>query len=212
MSLPVIVRVTVGAMVMTAALLALAASADAHTELVSSTPTLEATLDEAPQALTLTFNEPVPARFTTVTLTVDDLVIGPLRVTNPGPESIRVEVPRGSAADRREAEWVAAYRVTSGDGHPIEGEIRFTVRADPGASATGSRSRGQSPGAGTASETEPYAEATPTSGDEPAAGNEDSQNDRTPDVIATVVIGTLALTATVLVLLVLTRGRTREDE
>ena len=211
MSLTVTFRALLGAMAGIAACLLFAAPAAAHTELLSSTPDAGSTLDDAPRAITLTFNEAVPARFTTVTLRVADRAVGALPVTNSDPDTVRAEVPDGLAADR--ATWVAAYRVTSGDGHPIEGEIRFTVRPDPAAQPAESPSEGQSPDTETATETpEATPESTPSSGDASAESTEASQSDRTPDVIATVVIGTLALVGTVLVLLVLTRGRAREDE
>src|SRR5687767_5398094 len=56
----------VGALTAILAVLAPATPARAHTELVSSTPARDATLAEAPAAVTVTFNERLDPGFTTI--------------------------------------------------------------------------------------------------------------------------------------------------
>ena len=105
--------------------------ASAHDRLVSSTPA-----DGA--------NVPAPSR---VELVFDDVVLnryGELVVT--GPDGRRYDRGNPHIVDRAIAvdlvplpqvgRYTAAYRIVSADGHPVSGQIAFTVtRAVPGATA-----------------------------------------------------------------------------
>ncbi|WP_133176518.1 copper resistance CopC family protein [Nocardioides currus] len=105
--------------------------ASAHTDLVSSSPAAEAVLPAPPRAIELTFSEEVDPDFVTVIATVDDDAAGPRRlalVTDEPAPTITADIPPlpTVAGDTR---WRVDYRVTSVDGHPIQGTIRFTVQA-----------------------------------------------------------------------------------
>lgn len=122
------------------------APAAAHTDLVGSDPADGASLLRAPDRVTLTFNEAMDPRLASVTLTV-----GPgggtllSVVAGAEPTELVARMPAGMAAGGR---WRIAFRVTSTDGHPVQGKFSFNVKP-PLASATDAPS--------TASETDPAA-------------------------------------------------------
>ena len=113
-----------------------AAPASAHSSLKSSVPEDGAQLSASPPEVVLTFNEPLQEQFAVLTVAGPDgnfwqdgtaTVDGPrLRV------ALRPLGPVGT--------YTANYRVTSADGHPIEGQRSFTLTVagtgTPGASAT----------------------------------------------------------------------------
>lgn len=115
--------------------------ASAHTDLVGSEPAADSTLREAPDQVTLRFNEPMEPRFAQVALTTPDQEAAQLPVTaGSEPTTLVVKLP-----DERTVggAWEVAYRVTSADGHTVQGALSFTVRAptnaaseDPDASAS----------------------------------------------------------------------------
>ena len=100
-------------------------SALAHTDVVSTVPDAGAVLDTAPGSVTFTFNEELLAAsveasildsagalISSVTPEVDGTV-----VTIPWPEGL----PAGG--------YEVAYRVASGDGHPVTGSVEFSYAA-----------------------------------------------------------------------------------
>lgn len=107
---------------LTAMVLAVA-PASAHTELVSSSPEDGANVTRLPVTVELTFSESVGSRgvFVVVTDPVGDQVeAGQPEVTD---DTVRQATKgRGPAGD-----YTLAYRVVSSDGHPVSGELSFTV-------------------------------------------------------------------------------------
>ena len=101
--------------------------AQAHTALLSAHPAAGERLGAPPRQVILTFNEPVSARLAAITLTVNGEDVGALGVRQgDGPSSVvgaieTARVPIGLGL----AEWVASYRVTSDDGHPVAGTVTF---------------------------------------------------------------------------------------
>lgn len=136
------------------ALLAIGAPtpARAHAALLSSTPADGASVATLPAQSTLTFSEDINPDFAQTVVqgsggpvTVSPTVSGPV-VTVPLPS----DLGSGKIAVR--------YRVVSKDGHPIAGEIGFTVgtgaggsASTPGAPATGASGSSGAPGSATAS-------------------------------------------------------------
>lgn len=115
-----------------ATLLASATPAFAHNVLVSSDPADGATLDTAPARVTFTFDQPIenfdPALkvfgpngndFTTAAPTVEG-------------NTVSAAVSWGGAGSYR-----AAFRIVSADGHPVTGEITFTLSDAAAGTATG---------------------------------------------------------------------------
>jgi hypothetical protein len=105
------------------ALLLGAAPALAHTRLQSSDPSDGASLDAAPEHVSLTFNEEMTPGFSTIT------VVGPdgahYETGEVGAEGGTVStavLPLGPAG-----RYQIGYRVVSADGHPVAGEVAFTL-------------------------------------------------------------------------------------
>lgn len=107
--------------------------AAAHTDLVGSDPAADSALREAPDQVTLRFNEPMEPRLAKVALTTPGRDAAELPVTGGSEPSILVaDIPGEGTAG---GAWEIAYRVTSADGHPVQGTLSFTVRP-PGNAAT----------------------------------------------------------------------------
>ncbi|MFI6904993.1 copper resistance protein CopC [Nonomuraea sp. NPDC050394] len=108
------------------------APAQAHNVLVSSDPRADAVLTAAPQRVTLVFDQPVRQGYAQIGL------------TGPGGEALtagatvvakeRVSVPlKALTAD---GAYVVGYRILSSDGHPVTGQVRFTLKLSaPGGEA-----------------------------------------------------------------------------
>ncbi|GAA3146147.1 hypothetical protein GCM10010466_41450 [Planomonospora alba] len=159
---------------------ALASPALAHDALKSSDPAAGAEV-ESLEEVKLTFTARV--RFPAVVVRAADgtpyhegkpAVDGPV-VTQP----VKDGLPAGK--------YVIAYRVVSSDGHPIEGEIPFTLTGAPEAEPSGSAAPETGPGGTASSEAAPQATSPATSeptgaaasapaeiSPAPAAGAEDS--------------------------------------
>lgn len=117
--------VCIAAMVMA---MAAAPSAQAHTELLSSSPERGVRLPTAPAQVRLTFSDDIDSDFAVVALEVNGTtqrletsVVGGV-VTAPVPAS-----SPGDAASGRTSSWTISYRVVSTDGHPVNGTVGFKV-------------------------------------------------------------------------------------
>lgn len=107
------------------------AIANAHSELLSSTPSDGEALTSAPTTVTLQFNEAVsPAGLQLVAQGPQ----GPVALGTPLIEGASVQVPW--PADAPGGNYRFAYRVVSADGHPIDGSIGFSYPEVAAASAS----------------------------------------------------------------------------
>ncbi|QCX26358.1 copper resistance CopC family protein [Nocardioides jishulii] len=102
-----------------------AAPAQAHAGLTGSTPEDGATLTELPAEVVLTFSEQVSGPATVVVTGPDGggLQTGEAEVDG---DEVRQAVERGQAGGA----YTIAYRVISSDGHPITGQVRFTLELE----------------------------------------------------------------------------------
>ena len=103
-------------------------AASAHATLVRSEPADGAILDQAPQRLVLTFNEPVSPLV--LRLIAADGTATPLDGVTLADQTVTVDLPPALG----DGGYVASWRVVSGDGHPIGGSVVFSV-GDAGAAA-----------------------------------------------------------------------------
>ena len=131
-------------------------TAAAHNALVSTSPGDGKTVAKPPTSIVLTFNEPAIRTGTKMLVTGPDgvsAVVGDPKLVD---NTVEQDLAPGLPAGEYEVEW----RVTSADGHPINGGFTFTVRTGtvPDSSPTPSAS------ASTASTT---ASPTPTASDAP---------------------------------------------
>lgn len=107
--------------------------AQAHSTLLSATPEDGSELDEAPDAVVLTFNEDI------TDLGTDIVVTGPdgEDATEGETEIDGAEVSRQLAGELAAGEYSITWRAVSADGHPIDVESTFTVLPGAGTGADG---------------------------------------------------------------------------
>ncbi|WP_402469828.1 copper resistance CopC family protein [Isoptericola aurantiacus] len=117
-----------------------AVSASAHDQLVSSDPADGAALDEPVGTLTLTFSSEVIADGTQVRVTGPDGA-SEAQVTVDGEVVTASFEPAGAGGA-----YDVAWRAVSADGHPIEGQVGWTVAEQPGADATEPGAAASEPG------------------------------------------------------------------
>ncbi|MFC5922350.1 copper resistance CopC family protein [Micromonospora vulcania] len=155
---PVVLGVALGV-----SLLVPATPAAAHNSLTGSDPRDGARVATAPTRIELRFLAKPAAATTKITVT------GPDNVVAGGPPTFsgtRVSVPFKPAAAGL---YIVGYQVASGDGHPVKGEVRFTLTtgtaADPSASPSAPPPVGAgstaAPGAATGSPSAGSASASP---------------------------------------------------
>lgn len=121
-------RLAAGATLAVVAILAAAAPAYAHDQLISSTPAEGEQLDVAPERISMTFSGPLivldSSMAGAVVMVVDesgrDWVRGGVDVQG---ESVTAELATGMP----DAGYQVRWQVVSQDGHPISGVIPFTV-------------------------------------------------------------------------------------
>ena len=111
--------------VLVAALLAAwATPAAAHAYLVSADPADGDVLDEAPEEVRLTFNEPVEVPSDGLRVLDDAADAARVEVVDDGdPSTLTGALPDGLS----DGGYVISYRVISADGHPVSGVLTFTV-------------------------------------------------------------------------------------
>ena len=112
------------------ALVLVPSPARAHTDLVQTDPRDGSRLDATPTSVTLTFNEEVSPELSTFLLSVGDTgnerrsVLTVRRGETPS--TLTATVPRDAlAAGGADTVWVTTFRVTSQDGHSVDGSVTF---------------------------------------------------------------------------------------
>jgi copper resistance protein C len=176
-----------------------ASPAMAHDQLVETSPADAAVVDTAPVEVTLRFTEEV------MNISSQVIVRGPTGEVLADTEAVvsgslvSAPLPAGLA----NGSYTVAWRVVSGDGHPIEGTLGFTIAAsaDP-AAPVAPLATPTSPGAPLASST-----PVPTSGTATEAADAGSMTG--PSTIG-IVLGLLAavVAGTAVALVLLRRRRT----
>jgi len=130
--------------------ISLAGAASAHNVLISSTPAEGAVVPDAPTSLSFTFDQPVQNFDPVVSLIGPD---GKQYAT--GTPTISGNTVTGSVGAGPAGTNTAAYRVVSSDGHPVTGQVHFSLAGDDGgpepsgAAATGSARTGVPSGGST---------------------------------------------------------------
>jgi hypothetical protein len=174
----------VGALLITIGIsVGFAGSASAHDVLISSNPADNATVQVAPTTVSFTFDQPIQNFDPVVSLVGPD---GKQYAT--GSPQISGNVITGTVGVGPAGTYTAAYRIVSADGHPVTGQIHFTLAGDEGVPASGvavsdsasgppgsgTTTAGAQPSGGAESTTTSAASAGPTSGTVaagPAAGS-----------------------------------------
>jgi methionine-rich copper-binding protein CopC len=120
-----------------------AGAASAHDVLISSSPADNATIATAPASVSFTFDQPVQNFDPVVSLIGPD---GKQYAT--GTPSISGNVLSGIVNAGPAGRYTAAYRIVSADGHPVTGEIHFTLAGDGGGTPSGNAGSPPAPVAG----------------------------------------------------------------
>lgn len=124
------------------AILVTTSPASAHTDLVDSAPAAGDRVARAPGTVELVFSEDVSPDLAAVVLSVGSRQLGRLPVSQGRStdtllaDSSALAVPDAS----RTTPWQVRFRVTSVDGHPIEGAVEFSVAGAPSTSSPSSPS------------------------------------------------------------------------
>lgn len=116
-------RVLAVAGVLAASALLGAGQATAHSQLISTIPSDGALLSEPPQSVVLTFDEALIPEVDSISINdaAGNVVASP--AVEPVGSTLTVPWPAGLP----DGVYQVAYRVVSGDGHPVIGAISFTI-------------------------------------------------------------------------------------
>jgi methionine-rich copper-binding protein CopC len=113
------------------------APSQAHTQLVSSSPSNGAVLDVAPTAVTYVFNEPLLPHLDTVSINTESGVNVTSKSVKPNKNTLSMPWP----IDLMPGKYQVAYRIVADDGHPVTGSITLSygtpVAPSASLSATG---------------------------------------------------------------------------
>lgn len=108
-----------------------APQAQAHSALTDSTPADGATVTESLSEVSLVFNEPVQSDYSQVAvLDQDD------NEYQDGDPSTVGETVTQKVSDLPGGDYTISYRIVSADGHPVSGEIKFTIAGGGGGSGS----------------------------------------------------------------------------
>lgn len=187
--------VAVAALALCAGLLVTASPAAAHDELTGSTPADGEVLQDAPDAVELTFSN-VPAAIGSEVRVLDaegtDWADGDVRILdNAATQKLRSGAPAGS--------YTVQWRVVSSDAHPIEGSFGFSVAGSAASSPSGTKSAGASAGEPT---------GAPTGAGQTPVLNQ-SEDTGSPWLV--IVPAAVVLLAVAVLIALIVRRRLRED-
>ncbi len=169
-----------------AAATGLAGPAQAHSKLVSSSPVDGAVLAAAPSEVVFTFDEDLLPGVDTIAVSdADGNVVTSVKVEPEG-NVVRAPWPTGLP----DGTYQAAYRIVSGDGHPVTGAILVTLDANAPASVEASPSAATSSSAGAQSSPTDSEPANPAATASTSA--EDPAGSAGPLVVGAVIVVLLA--------------------
>ncbi len=133
-----------------------AAPASAHAVLVKASPADGAVLSTAPRSVVLQFDDPISTSFATLTVTGPDG-----RTVSQEKALVSGTTVSGALADGlAPGRYRTVFRVVSEDGHPVNGQLTFTLKLPggpapsataPAATSPAAGAPGRSAGAGTSS-------------------------------------------------------------
>jgi copper transport protein len=112
--------------VLVATVLALGVSSgtvSAHAGLENSIPAASSVLAESPRAITLDFDEPIEARLTSIELFDSDATL----IVTGAPSAAAADVVTASVPRLDDGLYAVVWRITSVDGHVIDGAFSFQV-------------------------------------------------------------------------------------
>jgi methionine-rich copper-binding protein CopC len=122
-------RALIACLIAGAAVLVTAAPASAHNTLISSDPKDKASLEVGPSTVTLTFDQDVQGGQGINTISVVDADGGHYEVAG-DPTIVDTAVSTKVDALGKAGQYKIGYRILSADGHPVSGELTFTLTKD----------------------------------------------------------------------------------
>jgi methionine-rich copper-binding protein CopC len=137
-----------------------ATPASAHAVLVKATPADGAVLRTAPTSVTLQFDDPISTSFATLAVTGPDGSTVSSGKASVSGNTVSAALDGGLASGR----YRTVFRVVSEDGHPVNGQLTFTLKLPGGAAPPATAPRTPSAGATTSG-------GAATSGGATAPGN-----------------------------------------
>lgn len=178
---------------------ALAPSASAHDVLVSSDPEADASVEHAPEAVTLTFSDEVLDTSPMIRVTAADGTV--LTEGAPAIDGSVVSLPLPDAVPA--GEYTVQWRIVSADGHPVEDSLTFTVTVGTEAAASSDDSTGSEG----ASDTSVQQTAAPVT--TPDAQSDESSAPTGANRVWLIVVGLVVLGSLVAVLVAALRRNKR---
>lgn len=122
-------RALIACLIAGAAVLVTAAPAAAHNALISSDPKDKSSLEAGPSSVTLTFDQDVQGGEGINTISVVDASGGRYEVA--GDPTIKDNAVSAKVnALGKAGQYKIGYRILSADGHPVSGELTFTLTKD----------------------------------------------------------------------------------
>ncbi len=122
-------RALIACLIAGAAVLGTAAPASAHNALISSDPKDKTSLEAGPSTVTLTFDQDVQGGQGINTISVVDANGGHYEVA--GDPTIKDNAVSAKVnALGKAGQYKIGYRILSADGHPVSGELTFTLTKD----------------------------------------------------------------------------------
>ena len=100
-----------------------ATASQAHSQLVSSSPTNGAVLSAAPSQVVFTFDEDLLPDLDTISINNEQGQNVTSTQVEPVANTLSIQWPAAATAGT----YQVAYRIVSGDGHPVTGAISFTI-------------------------------------------------------------------------------------
>lgn len=119
------------AVVASLALALITSGAWGHNVLIDSSPEDGATLSVAPDSVSFTFNDKISEVNPTL------VVVGPNGNNFAGAPVLDYNTISAEFAAGPAGEYHASFRIVSADGHPVSGELTFTLEPDAAGDATG---------------------------------------------------------------------------
>ncbi|WJL95369.1 copper resistance protein CopC [Microbacterium sp. ET2] len=200
------VRAIIGVIVLLTAVFALPVAASAHDELLGSDPTPGSTLDQAPAAITLTFSGLISQEPGATVIEVTDAAGTALVDGSPTTTDNVVSQPLTAA---QPGAVTVLWKVVSSDGHPISGELSFTVAEGAAPSPTADATAAPAPDA--SASPSPSASTAETSSASPSPADAGDPASATAAVVPWIIVGIVAVAAggaIVYLLLARAKGRT----
>lgn len=172
-------------------------AAQAHDQLVSTDPAQDATIDKAPDHVTLTYSGEITDVQNGNKVIVTDSTG---KTVSSGDSTVNGrEVTQKMSSDAKDETYKVAWRVVSQDGHPIEGSFTFTVGkggSGNASSASANASTGASSGSSSAD----------------SDSSDHSQKSGLPVWVSAVIGAIIALGVLVVVALLVARVRARKSD